>query len=948
MDRRPFLNTLTGKTLLRLALAGTLLLVAAAAINSYLVYRQSESAAVLRLSAAAAERAHVAERVLGYTVETHETVRLAFEERWPRYQDAATSKRFETILTLYPDAIWRNRQEFADGTVYPTGWVPKKTPLTDELRRMMVLFWDLSSRYGPGAAIRHDNLFFMSVPEESNLGYDPYLFPQWVFDIPENFSQLDYEWGRLAYLPARPGERSRFATPEVDVIGPQLGPIFQVLTPIYVGERHVATVGTTLLLTEFLARAMPGTASDRRFLIFKADGRLLADTQERDYALPSAARATLQVLGGDLPLAMQEAARAAVKAPQTGYGARSDFYYAIARIDGPDWYVASILPGAMVRGEAFRLAIWSSAVYLGVLVVLLALLAYILRRQVAAPLSELTRAAERVATGDMNVRLPAGRDDELGRLALAFNEMASSVAERDAALRRDKQKIEEALTSLRLTEERWRAMTDNASDFIAVVDETGTLTYASPPVRKTLGQPAERLVGRVAFDLVHPEDAESVRQRVLNPDASAIEFRARHADGEWRVLEAIGSDMRHHPAIRGVVLNIRDVSQQARAEKQLRQAQKLEAIGTLAGGIAHDFNNILAAIIGYGEMARRDAPEGTTLRRHIDSTMSAAMRAKALVERILAFSRGGMVERAAVHVQSVVEEALDVVSAGLPADIKVERRLNAGNAAVTCDPTQLHQVVTNLCSNAIHAMDSSGTLSVALDVIEASEVRTSPALPLASGRYLRLSVSDTGCGIAPEVLERIFDPFFTTKRVGVGTGLGLSLVHSIVNDLGGQIEVASELGKGSTFSVYLPSRTTVSATTAAEEPVPRGKGEIILLVDDEEALVRLGEEMIAKLGYEPVGFTSSVAALEKFRSAPDWFDAVLSDSAMPDITGAELAEKIRAIRPDIPIVLMSGFVSPSLAERAEETGVREVLAKPLTSRDVARSLANVLRQTRVT
>jgi two-component system NtrC family sensor kinase len=948
MDRRPFLNTLTGKTLLRLALAGTLLLLAAAIINSYLVYRQSESAAVLRLASAAAERARVAERVLGYTVETQETVRLAFEERWPRYQDAATSRRFETILTRYPDGIWRNRQEFADGTVYPTGWVPKKTPLTDELRRMMVLFWDLSTRYGPGAAIRHDNLFFMSVPEESNLGYDPYLFPQWVFDIPENFSQLDYEWGRLAYLPARPRERSRFATPEVDVIGPQLGPIFQVLTPIYVGERHVATVGTTLLFTEFLARAMPGNTGDRRFLIFKADGRLLADTQESDHALPSAARATLQVLGGDLPSAMQEAVRVAANTPQTGYGPKSDFYYAIARIDGPDWYVASILPGATMRGEAFRVALWSSAVYLGVLVLLLALLAYILRRHVAAPLSELTRAAERVATGDMNVRLPARRDDELGRLALAFNEMASSVAERDAALRQDKQKIEEALTSLRLTEERWRAMTDNASDFIAVVDESGTLTYVSPPVRKTLGQPAERLVGRVAFDLVHPDDAGSVRQRLLNPDASAIEFRARHADGEWRVLEAIGSDMRHHPAIRGVVLNIRDVSQQARAEKQLRQAQKLEAIGTLAGGIAHDFNNILAAIIGYGEMARRDAPEGTTLRRHIDSTMSAAMRAKALVERILAFSRGGMVERAAVHVQSVVEEALDVVCAGLPPDIRVERKLNAGNAGVTCDPTQVHQVVTNLCSNAIHAMETSGTLAVALDVIEASEVRTRSSVTLASGRYLRLSVSDTGCGIAPEVLERIFDPFFTTKRVGVGTGLGLSLVHSIVNDLGGQIEVASEVGKGSTFNVYLPSRGTASATAAAEAPVPRGKGEIILLVDDEEALVRLGEEMIAKLGYEPVGFTSSTAALEKFRSAPDWFDAVLSDSAMPDITGAELAEKIRAVRSDIPIVLMSGFVSPALAAQAEATGVLEVLAKPLTSRDVARSLANALRRTNVT
>jgi PAS domain S-box-containing protein len=942
MNKRPFLHTLTGKTLLRLALAGTLLLVAAAAINSYLVYRQSEREALLRLSASAAERARVAERVLGYTVETHETVRLAFVRKWPSYQSAGTLKRFETFLTLYPDGNWRNRQEFANGTIYPTGWVPKRTPLTDELRRLMVLFWDLSSYYGPGAAIRHDNLFFMSVPDESNLGYDPYLFPQWVFDIPEDFSQLDYEWGRLAYLPARPGERSRFATPEVDDIGPQLGPIFQVLTPIHLGDRHVATVATTLLFNEFLARAIPNAPSDRRYLIFKENGRLLADTHESNHSLPSAAKATLQTLAGDLPDALLAATQARADSPRAGYKRQSDFYFAVARIDGPDWYVASLLPGAAVRADAFRVALWASAAHIGVLAALLALLAVILRRQVAAPLGELTRAADRMAGGDLNVRLPAGRNDELGRLAVAFNDMASSVAERDAALRQDKMRIEAALTSLRLTEERWRAMTDNASDFIAVVDGDGKLTYVSPPVKKTLGASAEGLVGRMAFDLVHPDDKESARERVLHPDGNAFEFRAGHADGGWRVLEAIGSDMRHHPAIGGVVLNIRDVSQQAKAEKELRQAQKLEAIGTLAGGIAHDFNNILAAIIGFGEMARKEAAEGTTLKRHLDSTMSAAMRAKALVEKILAFSRGGLGKRAAVHVQSVVEEALDVVCARLPAGIHLERNLRAGDAAVKGDPTQVHQIAMNLCSNAIQAMDEHGTLTVQLDVIDASAAHATKAL--ADGSYVRMVVGDTGSGMAAEVLERIFDPFFTTKGVGVGTGLGLSLVHSIVNDLGGHIDVTSEVNKGSTFTVYLPSCGTVAATTPVEAPVPKGKGEIILLVDDEEALVRLGEEMIAKLGYEPVGFTSSAAALEKFRAAPEWFDAVLSDEAMPDITGSELALEIRKIRPDIPIVLASGFISPALTARAQDAGVREVLAKPLLSSDVARSLADALRR----
>src|SRR5262249_45690484 len=209
---------------------------------------------------------------------------------------------------------------------------------------------------------------------------------------------------------------------------------------------HVATIGTTLLFNEFLARTIPNALADRRYLIFDGNGRLLADTRENDYGSPSAAKATLQVLGGDLPDALRAATRATGDASEAGYKAKSDSYFAIARVDGPDWYVASLLPGAAVRADAFRVALWASAAHIGVLVALLALLAYILRRQVAAPLSELTRAAERVASGDMSVRLPAGRDDELGRLALAFNDMASSVAERDTALRQDKQEIEAALT----------------------------------------------------------------------------------------------------------------------------------------------------------------------------------------------------------------------------------------------------------------------------------------------------------------------------------------------------------------------------------------------------------------------------------------------------------------------------------------------------------------------
>ena len=351
-----------------------------------------------------------------------------------------------------------------------------------------------------------------------------------------------------------------------------------------------------------------------------------------------------------------------------------------------------------------------------------------------------------------------------------------------------------------------------------------------------------------------------------------VEYRLHHdSSGSWRWFRERGVALRDEQgrpyrmagSIEDITVRKNAEAERDRLEAQLRQAQKLEAMGTLAGGIAHDFNNILAAILGYGEMAQHDCAEGTPQRRHIDAAMSAGMRAKSLVERILAFSRSGIGERVPVHVQSVVDEALDgnrrVAAAAACGSSATS---SAGDAAVLGDATQIHQVVMNLCANAVQAMRAGGTLVVTLQTTRLAEAQCVSTTQLAPGGYVTLAVRDTGTGIAPQVLERIFDPFFTTKDVGVGTGLGLSLVHGIVTDLGGGIDVDSRVGAGSTFTVYLPWHGSAQAAAAQSEPIAGGSGETILLVDDEEALVRLGEEMMAELGYEPVGFTSSAAALE--------------------------------------------------------------------------------------
>jgi signal transduction histidine kinase len=245
-------------------------------------------------------------------------------------------------------------------------------------------------------------------------------------------------------------------------------------------------------------------------------------------------------------------------------------------------------------------------------------------------------------------------------------------------------------------------------------------------------------------------------------------------------------------------------SDREQLEAQLRQSQKMEAMGTLAGGIAHDFNNILGAILGYGELAQQMSAPDTPLRRYIDNVMHAAERAKALVDRILGFSRSGLGERAHVHIQSVIEETLELIAASLPADIRLERNLIAGDAALIGDSTHLHQVAMNLCTNAVHAMEHGGVLSVLLERVDLTEARSVSRGTLFAGPYIRLVIGDTGGGIPPDVVERIFDPFFTTRGVGKGTGLGLSLVHGIVTDLAGAIDVKSAVGRGSVFAVYLP------------------------------------------------------------------------------------------------------------------------------------------------
>jgi CheY-like chemotaxis protein len=369
----------------------------------------------------------------------------------------------------------------------------------------------------------------------------------------------------------------------------------------------------------------------------------------------------------------------------------------------------------------------------------------------------------------------------------------------------------------------------------------------------------------------------------------------------------------------------------------------MEAIGTLAGGIAHDFNNILGAILGYAQLAELDLPENHRSREFIKQILSASERAKSLVGQILAFSRQSKLEKIPMDIGVVVKEVLKLLRASLPANIEIRQTINKRFCTVMADQTQIHQVMMNLGTNALHAMEQNGgLLEVVLDQIEFNVEDVAAYHDLKAGKYLKLSVTDTGKGMDAATLARIFEPYFTTKDVGEGTGLGLSTVHGIIENHGGTIQVQSEPGVGTSFDLFFPCLEIEADREAKVSKQLVAGTERILFVDDEKVLIDIGEKMLTKLGYKVDCRTSPYEALETFKRRPEKYDLVITDMSMPKMTGDRLAEEIIKIRPDMPIIICTGFSNMINLEKAPQKGIRDCLMKPIAIDELSKSIRSVL------
>ncbi len=424
----------------------------------------------------------------------------------------------------------------------------------------------------------------------------------------------------------------------------------------------------------------------------------------------------------------------------------------------------------------------------------------------------------------------------------------------------------------------------------------------------------------------------------------ARQFTNKKKDGSFYVEDAAISPVFNDE---GAIINYvgvkRDITKELELETHLRQSQKMEAVGTLAGGIAHDFNNILTPILGYAEMTAQSAPPGSRTEANMKHVIKAATRAKDLVRQILTFSRRDKHERAPLFIHPIVQEALELLRASLPSTIEVRDDIDTACSPVLADSTAIHQVLMNLCTNAAHAMrEEGGVLTVSLDMLPADCVQHRQRRLSLGTPYVRLTVKDTGSGMDGDTLEHAFEPFFTTRDVGEGTGLGLSAVHGIVKSHEGEITVKSELGRGTTFSVFLPC----TESEPVEEPLPdepvAGGEERVLLVDDEEVIARMEKETLEGFGYHVTAKTSGRDALDTFRANPSGFDIVVTDFTMPGMTGVQLAEELTRIRPDIPIVLVSGHDQTVSKEEQRNAGISETLEKPILSDDLGRAVRRAL------
>lgn len=547
-----------------------------------------------------------------------------------------------------------------------------------------------------------------------------------------------------------------------------------------------------------------------------------------------------------------------------------------------------------------------------------------------------------------------------------YDEVKKLVADLEKAnrdLTASKRQLESQRAALIASERRYRLLADNVKDIIWTMDLNMKFTYYSPSVERLVGFTPEEAVARSLRETLTPDsyktatevffqELEKLNKGARDPESAvSLELEITCKDGSTIMTEIQTSflyDAQGQPT--GVIGITRDISDRKKAdqekrnlEKQLVQAQKMESIGNIAKGIAHEFNNVLGIILGNAEMAGTEIEESNPVSESLEEIKRASLRAKAVVKQLLTFSRRMDIRREPIDIREIVQEVATLMRAAIPANVKIQELSSAEIDAVVADSTQIHQLVINLCTNAAQAMsEDGGTLAIELYNMKIDDEAAAKHPDLQPGAYVKLSIRDTGQGIAQDMMDKVFDPYFTTKDVGQGTGMGLAVVHGIAKAHRAVIEIDSTVGKGTTFHVYFPaSKEKPRRAETAEQALPTGS-ERILFVDDELSIVRIGVKVLTKLGYSVSSDTDPLRATARFSADPYRFDLVISDMTMPGMSGDALVKNLMETRPDIPVIICTGYSDRMSPDKAREMGIKGLLMKPIEQAELARMVRKVL------
>jgi PAS domain S-box-containing protein len=581
----------------------------------------------------------------------------------------------------------------------------------------------------------------------------------------------------------------------------------------------------------------------------------------------------------------------------------------------------------------------------------LTLLRDVRRRGIDTSVIVLTgRGAEDVAVEAMK----AGAADYLSKATLTVEGLERALRH-TMALRAEEQQRRRAEGALRGSEERFRALVENSSDALLLIDAEGRVTYTTPSSARHLGWQPDQIVGRSIYDFIHPEDRGLVGVRMaetLQDPARPIaaDVRFHHADGTWRFMEGVGVNRLADPSVGAIVINARDVSDRRKLEAQLRQAQKMEAVGQLAGGVAHDFNNLLTAILGYCNLILDEMPREDPLRADLEEIQSAGERAASLTRQLLAFSRRQILQPQIVDINTLVRQLEKLLRRLISEDVELVTALAGDLVPVRVDPATIEQILVNLAVNARDAMPAGGRLTIETTNVELGDAYAVTHVTMKPGPYVMLAVSDTGEGMDEATRARVFEPFFTTKEQGKGSGLGLATVYGMVRQSGGYIWVYSEPGHGTTFKVYLPPAESRSATGN----VDRGRRETdathgwetVLLVEDEDAVRALAREVLRRHGYVVLEARHGVEALRIAERHQDAIHLMVTDLVMPHMSGRDLAERLSTVRPRMKVLFISGYTDHAVMHRDLTPGA-VFLQKPFNPEVFARTVRSVLDAERV-